>query len=290
FERLKMKEDYYNIDKSAGLGLAIVKQIAEKINGEIRLTSALNKGSKFTVEIKKIKVHQSLNECYSVGNINFEKIKFKNQKILLIEDNTDCQYIIGNFLKKIQLDIFIANNGKEGTEKAESIKPELILLDAKLPDINGLEVLKQIYSYDSLKKIPVILVSASLLKNQEDEYFESGIKAFLRKPIDMDKLINELKNYLSFDDLEKPTLLNKSDKELLKKIIFKNFKDEYDELIQTNSIDKIEAFAVKIKNMDEAKNNAGIAGWADSVISCCAEFDIEELQKLLSIFSGNSEA
>ncbi|MBP7653668.1 HAMP domain-containing histidine kinase, partial [Candidatus Dependentiae bacterium] len=68
FERLKMKEDYYNIDKSAGLGLAIVKQIAEKINGEIRLTSALNKGSKFTVEIKKIKVHQSLNECYSVGN------------------------------------------------------------------------------------------------------------------------------------------------------------------------------------------------------------------------------
>ncbi|MGY8827774.1 MAG: response regulator [Candidatus Latescibacterota bacterium] len=81
-----------------------------------------------------------------------------------------------------------AIDGKQGLEAAASERPDLILLDISLPEMDGWEVTRAIRSDEALKHIPIIAVTAHAMAGDEDKAYEQGCNAYLSKPIDEDEL------------------------------------------------------------------------------------------------------
>ncbi len=125
----------------------------------------------------------------------------KDKIILLVEDNPDDEELTMRALKKnnISNEIVVARDGAEAldylfargkySKRDTSIMPQLILLDLKLPKIDGIEVLKQIRSDDRTKLLPVVILTLS--KEQQDlvDGYSSGANSYIRKPVDFKEFV-----------------------------------------------------------------------------------------------------
>jgi len=100
-------------------------------------------------------------------------------KILIIEDLEDIRQLFELFLKKKGLETVSAANGIEGIEAAKNEKPDLALIDIRLPDINGFEVLRQIRDFN--KTVKIFMLSGLYTEEQEQEALSAGATGFINK-------------------------------------------------------------------------------------------------------------
>ncbi len=124
-------------------------------------------------------------------------MKLKNVKILLVEDNPDDVELTLRAFKKNNLanEIVVARDGEEALEilfglKEDVLKqkrPDLILLDLKLPKVNGLEVLQQIKGHSQTKLIPIVILTSSREEDDLIKSYQLGVNSYIRKPVDFDK-------------------------------------------------------------------------------------------------------
>ncbi|MEM9859394.1 MAG: response regulator [Bacteroidota bacterium] len=120
-----------------------------------------------------------------------------NKPILLVEDNEDDVILTMRALKKknIMNEVVVASDGVEalellfGTEEKEALVPSLILLDLKMPKMDGLDVLKAINENEQTKMLPVVVLTTS---DEEDDMVKSyrlGANSYIRKPVDFDRFL-----------------------------------------------------------------------------------------------------
>ena len=172
----------------SGLGLAISKEIVNLLGGDIYAKSEVNKGSNFYFSIEYIKQEKK----------NIEKIeKFKvtdlsNKSILVVDDNFDNLFFIKEILLKLNINIFTANNGKDALEISKTVNLDWILMDIMLPDVNGLELSKEIFK--SNPNIKIIIQSAYTIDNEIEYAKDFNCVDFLTKPIKKDVLLKAVKN------------------------------------------------------------------------------------------------
>ncbi len=167
-----------------GLGLAICKKIAELMNGTISIKSEKGNGSTFTFTIPLVVVEQKKKEV--VPHLNIEKlIKNRQHPILVIDDDPDVRYTIGQYLVSKGYEVEYAEDGEKGLQKAIDIQPFAITLDIMLPRKDGWSVLKELKENPETEDIPVILVSIISDKNLG---YGLGAYEYIVKPISSDKL------------------------------------------------------------------------------------------------------
>ena len=114
------------------------------------------------------------------------------KRILVAEDN-DSNYLLMTFILKGHFEFFRANNGQEAVEKASTEHPDLILMDLKMPKMDGLEATRQIK--EMLPNLPIIALTANAFDSDRMQAMEAGCDAFLSKPvsaIDCLKIIEKL--------------------------------------------------------------------------------------------------
>lgn len=109
------------------------------------------------------------------------------KKILIVEDTEMNRDLLVQLLED-NYELAEAVNGREGLEKAASEKPDLILLDIGLPEMDGWEVSAKLKEDDQLKGIPVIAVTAHAMAGDEERAYAQGFDGYLPKPIDEDEL------------------------------------------------------------------------------------------------------
>lgn len=118
-------------------------------------------------------------------------------KILLIEDDGDLRDMYASRLGYEGYEIVIATDGKEGLAKAETEKPDLILLDIMIPNLSGFEVLKKLKSQNSTNNIPVIIMTVLDQESNKIKGLELGAEDYISKAKVMpDEVINKVKNIL----------------------------------------------------------------------------------------------
>ena len=130
-----------------------------------------------------------------------------NKKIiLLVEDNPDDEALTLLELKKHKIinEVVVVRDGEEALDylfgegsykgRDTSITPEVVLLDLKLPKMNGLEVLKRLRVNDLTKKLPVFILTSSEEEEDEIESFHMGATSFIRKPVNFDQLAEAIKS------------------------------------------------------------------------------------------------
>jgi signal transduction histidine kinase/ActR/RegA family two-component response regulator len=177
-----------------GLGLSICKELSQLMGGSINLESEQGKGSSFTVNMKNVKVE--LNTKLEVKPKPSEnKYKFAESKILIVDDTLLNRILLKEFLKEFPFELEEAENGQLALDALEDFDADLILMDMKMPVMDGRQATERIKSNPKLKNKPVVAVTASAMKASEDE-LSKLCDDFLRKPFKMDDLLTLLLKHL----------------------------------------------------------------------------------------------
>ena len=174
--------------EGSGLGLSISQGYVKLLNGEIRLESEQNKGSTFYVRIPNnlSKIISSIENEQSSVSIQPILTKYK---ILIAEDDETSFYFLKEVLKDIADDIIHAKDGIEAVEMAKKHSDtDIILMDIKMPKLNGFEATKQIRSFNT--KVFIIAQTAYAQDSYKAKVSEAGCDAYISKPIDKQKLLD----------------------------------------------------------------------------------------------------
>ncbi|MCJ7823304.1 MAG: response regulator, partial [Anaerolineales bacterium] len=119
------------------------------------------------------------------------------EKVLIIDDDIDTLKLVGLMLERQGYEIVVASNGTIGLNKAAEEKPELILLDVMMPDLDGYEVTKRLRSNPSLAHIPIIMFTAKTMVDDKVAGFEAGVDDYLTKPTHPAELTAHVKAVLT---------------------------------------------------------------------------------------------
>lgn len=120
-------------------------------------------------------------------------------KILYVEDNEDNIYMLTRRLSRKGYDVVVATDGEKGIQMAKSEKPELILMDLSLPEIDGWEATRRLKSSPETKAIPVIALSAHAMDGDREKAMEAGCDDFDSKPVELSRLLQKISALLSKD-------------------------------------------------------------------------------------------
>ncbi len=119
-----------------------------------------------------------------------------NKKILIAEDEILLLEIMKERLEANNYDVVLAENGKEGSFKAISEKPDLILVDLLMPEVDGFEMIKIVRGNSDLKETPIIAVSALGRQEDIDRAMKAGASDYVVKPFDTGELLKKIEDYL----------------------------------------------------------------------------------------------
>ena len=118
------------------------------------------------------------------------------KRILVVEDTADTREIIRDMLDAAGYAMIEAVNGAEGVRLAESEKPDLILMDMQMPEIDGYEATRQIKAIPALAHIPIIAVTSYALSGDEAKTREAGCDAYVAKPFSPRALLAKVRELL----------------------------------------------------------------------------------------------
>ena len=220
--QVKVFERFYQLNpqtNGVGIGLALVKELVELHRGTITLASTATQNI-FAVEIpvseksfQKYEINRkTLHEIpfcereqakMSGQNINFKNIdsflkeeEVKERDILLIvEDNADIRALIRQQFESKYL-VEEANNGREGINKAKTIVPDIIISDVMMPEIDGIELTRQLKSDEITSHIPIILLTAKAGEENELIGLENEADDYILKPFSTEKLSLRVQNLI----------------------------------------------------------------------------------------------
>jgi len=193
-----------NIVEGSGLGLSISKRLVEMMQGHIHAVSEPGVGSNFYFSVV---VEPWLEESKPKEvEISSPVHAAEGQKLLIVEDNEINLNLAREVLHNAGYDIYCAINGVEAIKLLETEIFFAVLMDLRMPIMDGIETIKHIRSQAALKRLPVVALSAGVLQHEVDEALQSGFDHYISKPINFDTLLTLLNEIAGIKDIPKTNL------------------------------------------------------------------------------------
>jgi len=178
-----------------GLGLAISRQIVRMMGSDVRVESrqlheGATHGSKFWFDLALPIVPASgvaLPRPRSVTGYDGAR-----KKVLVVDDVVENRALAVELLGPLGFAMFEAEDGLQGLDQAQALKPDLILMDVLMPKMDGLEAMRRLRQMSGLKEVPIIAISASASGTDAAQSLTAGADAFLAKPVNFDQLVQKI--------------------------------------------------------------------------------------------------
>ena len=209
-----------------GLGLAITHRLVKLMGGEISLESTLNQGSSFFVALPNIAVLAEKEEISSKNQSFPDEQLLSHITIMIVDDNQANRKVTKGFFAGHQIKLTEAKNGEHALDVMKKIRPQLILIDLRMPEMNGFETAHRIKSNPKWQDIPLIAYTASELTAQEKQQYPHLFNALIKKPVERKKFLQIVTSCLAQTIIQNqiqtipeidfsPLLSNESGKELI---------------------------------------------------------------------------
>ncbi|MFN3730344.1 MAG: response regulator [Fimbriimonadaceae bacterium] len=117
-------------------------------------------------------------------------------RILLVEDNEDNRDMLSRRLERRGHEVIIAVNGLEGVEKATAERPDIVLMDISLPEIDGYEATRRIRSDEAIARTPIIALTAHAMAGDRERAIEAGCDDYDTKPIELPRLLQKIETLI----------------------------------------------------------------------------------------------
>ncbi len=210
-------EDFVQADETVtrkfggtGLGLSISRKFAQALGGDITVESKPGAGSTFRVsldagnamEVAWVNPELALAVADPIRLQERTDWVFPAAQILVVDDGPENREFVKVVLEEYGLTIDEAENGRIGVEMATATDYDLILMDVQMPEMDGLTATKLMR--DQGLQIPIIALSANVMKGFEQELFDAGYTDYLTKPIDLDRFMSRLAELLNAEPKQEP--------------------------------------------------------------------------------------
>ena len=274
-----------------GLGLAICTKLVEMMNGKIEVQSQKTKGSTFKVSLFDIPV-SSLSEETHHKKIDIDNIIFEDSTILVVDDIEENRKLVDASLKNYKFKLIMAENGEDALQKLQSVKIDLILMDLRMPVMDGYEAAIAIKENEKLKHIPLLALTASVMGKDLEKVSKYGFDGYLRKPVILDDLIEELTRFIPYElkeSVKNDTLvcddtMNKESLEYVLNLLSTEIKDNWEDVKNKGDFTLIEEFSIKLKDLALENNITLLGNYAQELITHIDSFDIEKVDYLMNTY------
>jgi PAS domain S-box-containing protein len=186
------------IGKSSGtgLGLALSRELAILMGGDITVTSEVGKGSVFTfyVEIENGKA-EAIQDAIKRSVVGIEKGQ-KDFRILVVDDTEENRQVVVQLLDLVGFKTKEAVNGEDAITQFEEWNPDLILMDMRMPVLDGYEATRRIKLTEKGKQTPIVALTASSFEDEQKKIGELSIHGYIRKPFRESELFGTIGNIL----------------------------------------------------------------------------------------------
>jgi CheY-like chemotaxis protein len=172
--------------------------------------SEVGQGSRFTVSLPWSESDDTPTPVKAAQPAIAERNASLNQEpgtqeplILLADDNEDNIDLIVGYLEAHQYRLLVARNGQEAIDRAKEEKPDLILMDVQMPELDGLEATRRLRDDPLMTTVPIIAVTALAMPGDRERCLAAGANEYLSKPVNLRGLVRIIETHLSRYRLEK---------------------------------------------------------------------------------------
>ena len=273
-----------------GLGLTITKHLVEMMSGTITLTSEVGAGSCFELVFQRVPVATTDVISRKEKRMDTQQITFEPATVLIVDDVQQNRLLIKEFFQETNLSLIEAENGEEALLLAQQYQPDIILMDLRMPVMDGYEATKRLKKIKELQAIPVIALTASVMKKDQDKIKKSGFDGYLRKPISRSEVFQEIARFLPYSaqevcpgSLEHVKPSEKMSAEMLGQLpeLIDRLEDEgmtlWEIARQSGSFEAIEKFGAYIQQLGERYALDMLQEFGENLLSQVRSFDVEQI-------------
>ncbi|MDM8541197.1 ATP-binding protein [Desulfococcaceae bacterium HSG9] len=286
-----------------GLGLAITKRLTEMMGGTIAVSGEKGQGSVFTVTLPNVQQVKSPDILKKKNKTPVDSIIFDKTIIMIVDDITSNRDLLRGYLQDYNFEFIEAKDGQEACDLAKQHHPNLILMDLKMPVMDGYKATQNIKECLETKDIPIIAITASVMKNSGKD-IRCLCDGYLKKPLKKDALVVVLARFLKYSiiklvpDMSGTSPLDEKnncasyepDYETRKKIpelvqiLETQFMKQWEEFNEILIMDDVGQFANDLIQFGRDYNFPPITDYSELLADCVEIFDVVEMKKKMAEF------
>ena len=261
-----------------GLGLSISVKLAKLLGGTLHCQSDGKSGSSFVFTLENVKVLPSQLKQKNLQDDNFI---FDKAKVCVVDDKEENRILLKTMLEEFGLEVVTANNGKEALEMIEEQNFDLVLTDIRMPVMDGIELLGEIKKQERFQDLSVVAVTASIMKDEKEKFMQNGFDEIIEKPIELKKLKNHLKHFISYTNIKDEKKVPKMVETTLELTqVPKAVYEKFELSVKSGMIEELKKFASFTDAYAKEAGNKELEQFAIALKKSIDDFDIATMESL----------
>ena len=195
FQPFEQGGDRSHRDGGTGLGLTISRQLVGLMGGEIVVHSTPGQGSVFAFELSLPVVWEESPLAATATPVPLGYAG-ERRRVLVVDDVAGNRNMLSALLREFGFDVDEAADGQQALDRVRRFAPHVVLMDAAMPVMDGLEATRRLRSQFGVQELPIVIVSAAVSAADQDRCLEAGANGFIAKPVDRERLLGTLQRAL----------------------------------------------------------------------------------------------
>ena len=198
FESFQQVHDKKVKVEGTGLGLAISQKLVKLMGGTLEVTSSMGEGSTFWFDLD-LPEGSEHDKAIQTPEVKIIGVKGQKKRVMVVDDKLDNRMFLYDLLSPLGFEVSEAIDGEDCLRKIQTVMPDIVLMDLRMPKMNGLDATRQIRKLSGLEQIIILAISASSFEHNRKECTEAGANGFLSKPFRINRLLELFRDHLQLE-------------------------------------------------------------------------------------------